>query len=225
MQAVNLATHVKAKLLELANQKPKLELDALLLAVSGGRDSMALLHVMAETGIKISVAHLDHSIREDSSLDADFVREICKKLEIPFFTERVNIPEIAAKRGWGIEEAARKIRYDFLTRVAKKTNSSAILTAHHLEDNAETVLMQLLRGTARATGIPARRDRILRPLLEISKRELEAYLLERGLTWHEDSSNTDTTYTRNWVRLEIMPKFLERYPNESCKFRWKAFLT
>ena len=213
MQTVNLADQLKTKLRELANQKPKLELDAVLLAVSGGRDSMALLHLMLETGLKISVAHLDHGIREDSSMDAAFVQEVCAKLEILFFCERVNIPEIAVKRGWGLEEAARKIRYDFLTRVAKKTNSSAILTAHHLEDNAETVLMQLLRGTARATGIPARRERVLRPLLEISKMELENFLLERGLTWREDSSNIDIKYTRNWIRHEVMPKLLERYPS------------
>jgi tRNA(Ile)-lysidine synthase len=212
MQGVNLAEHLKTKLEELANQKPKIKLEAVLLAVSGGKDSMALLHLMLETGIPFLVAHLDHGIREDSSLDCDFVREACLKLEKPFFWERVNIPEIAAKRGWSLEEAARKIRYEFLTRTAKKTNSSAILTAHHLEDNAETVLMQLLRGTARAIGIPARRGLILRPLLEISKFELKQFMLERGLTWREDSSNTDTTFTRNWVRLELMPKLLERYP-------------
>jgi tRNA(Ile)-lysidine synthase len=212
MQGVNLAEQVKTKLEALTNQKPQLNLEAVLLAVSGGRDSMALLHLMLEVGISFSVAHLDHGIRADSSLDADFVREVCLKLEKPFFSERVNIPEIAAKRSWSLEEAARKVRYEFLTRTAKKSNSSAILTAHHLEDNAETVLMQLLRGTARSLGIPARRGLILRPMLEISKHELKKFLLERGLTWREDSSNTDVTYTRNWVRLELMPKLLERYP-------------
>ncbi len=212
MRGVTLAEQVKTKLEDLANQKPNIKLEAVLLAVSGGRDSMALLPLMLKVGIPFSVAHLDHGIREDSSLDADFVRETCAKLEVQFFSERVNIPQIAAKRGWSLEEAARKIRYEFLTRTAKKTNSSAILSAHHLQDNAETVLMQLLRGTARATGIPARRGLILRPLLEISKFDLEQFLLEHGLTWHEDSSNTDSTYTRNWVRLAVMPKLLERYP-------------
>ncbi len=215
MQGVKLAEKLKTKLEELANQKPTIKLEAVLLAVSGGRDSMALLHLMLEVGILFSVAHLDHGIREDSSLDADFVRETCLKLEKPFFSERVNIPQIAIRRGWSLEEAARKIRYEFLSRIAKKTNASAILTAHHLEDNAETVLMQLLRGTARSLGIPARRGLILRPLLEISKFDLELFLTERGLPWREDSSNTDTTYTRNWVRLEIMPKLLERYPKAS----------
>ncbi len=212
MQGVKLADQIKIKLEELANQKPKIGLEAVLLAVSGGRDSMALLYLMLEVGVPFSVAHLDHGIREDSSLDADFVRETCSNLEIQFFSERVNIPEIAVKRGWSLEEAARKIRYEFLTRIAKKAKSSAILTAHHLEDNAETVLMQLLRGTARATGIPARRGLILRPMLEISKFELEQFLLERSLTWHDDSSNTDPKFTRNWLRLEVMPKLLTRYP-------------
>ncbi len=210
MQSVNLARRVKTKLEELTKQN--LENPHFLLAVSGGKDSMALLHLMLEAGFKISVAHLDHGIRENSSLDAEFVQEVCANLEIPFFSERVNIPEIAAKRKWGLEEAARNIRYSFLTRVAKKINSNFILTAHHLEDNAETILMQLFRGTARSPGISAKHDRILRPLLEISKTKLEHYLLERGLIWREDSSNTDTKYIRNWVRHELMPKLLERYP-------------
>jgi tRNA(Ile)-lysidine synthase len=211
MQAVTLAEQLKTKLEELTNQK--LETQDFLLAVSGGKDSMALLYLMLKAGLKFSVAHLDHGIREDSSLDARFVQEVCAKLEISFFTERLNIPEIAAKRHWGLEEAARKIRYSFLTRIAQKINSTAILTAHHLEDNVETMLMQLLRGTARATGISAQHDRILRPLLEISKIELEHYLLEHNLNWQEDLSNTDTKYTRNWIRHELMPKLLERYPH------------
>ena len=184
-----------------------------LLAVSGGRDSIALLHLAHAAKLEIVVAHLDHNLRENSSLDADFVREECQKLNIPFFTERIAVSSIAQKRGWSLEEAARNVRYEFLSRTAKKNACQTILTAHTLEDNAETVLMQLLRGTARATGIPSRNGRVFRPLLGISKNELERYLLEHGLTWREDPSNQDTQFTRNWVRLEILPHLTERFPN------------
>ncbi len=184
-----------------------------LLAVSGGRDSMALLHLAHAAKLEICVAHLDHTLRENSSLDAEFVREVCAGLEIPFFSETIAVSSIATKRGWSLEEAARNVRYEFLSRVAKKNSCQTILTAHTLEDNAETILMQLLRGTAKATGIPPQNGRVFRPLLGISKTELETYLLEHGLTWREDPSNTSPQFTRNWVRLEILPRLTERFPN------------
>jgi tRNA(Ile)-lysidine synthase len=195
-----------------------------LLAVSGGRDSMALLHLAHAAKLEIMVAHLDHALREDSSLDAEFVREVCTELEIPFFTERIPVSSIATKRGWSLEEAARNVRYEFLTRVAKKNLCQTILTAHTLEDNAETVLMQLLRGTARATGIPPRNARVYRPLLSVSKTQLEAYLLENNRTWREDPSNTDPSYTRNWVRLEILPRLTQRFPNATQRLARYATL-
>ena len=184
-----------------------------LLAVSGGRDSIALLHLAHAAKLEIVVAHLDHALRENSSLDSDFVSEECQKLGTPFFAECIPVASIAKKRGWSLEEAARNVRYEFLSRVAKKNTCQTILTAHTLEDNAETVLMQLLRGTARATGIPARNGRVYRPLLGISKTALETYLLENNFTWREDPSNQDPQFTRNWVRLEILPRLVERFPN------------
>jgi tRNA(Ile)-lysidine synthase len=184
-----------------------------LLAVSGGRDSIALLHLARAAKLEIVVAHLDHALRENSRLDANFVQEVCAELEIPFFSERIEVSSIAKKRGWSLEEAARNVRYEFLSRIAKKNTCQTILTAHTLEDNAETILMQLLRGTARAVGIPPRNGRIYRPLLEISKQQLEHYLLENNLPWREDPSNQDPTFTRNWVRLEILPRLIERFSN------------
>jgi tRNA(Ile)-lysidine synthase len=184
-----------------------------LLAISGGRDSMALLHLAKAAKLEMMVAHLDHALREHSGLDADFVRTECRKLGIAFFTERILVSSIATKRGWSLEEAARNVRYEFLNRVAKKNACQTILTAHTLEDNAETVLMQLLRGTAKAIGIPPRHARVYRPLLGTSKTQLETYLLENNLTWREDPSNQDPKFTRNWVRLEILPRLTERFPN------------
>jgi tRNA(Ile)-lysidine synthase len=183
-----------------------------LLAVSGGRDSMALLHLCHAARLKIFVAHLDHALRPDSSLDANFVRQVCQNLNIPFVAERIEIAPIAKKRGWSLEEAARNVRYEFLHRHAKHHGCQTILTAHTLEDNAETVLLQLLRGSGRATGIPKQNGRVLRPLLETSKTTLETYLQKHHHTWREDPSNTDTRFTRNWLRQEILPRLQARFP-------------
>lgn len=214
MKSLSLPEWVKAELERLGAITPRLEFDgSVLVAVSGGRDSVALLHLTHRIGLRLEVAHLDHGIRGDSSEDAAFVRELCVGLNLPFHTERVDVYTIAQKRGWSLEEAARKLRYDFLTRTARSIDARAILTAHTQNDNAETVVMQLLRGTARATGIPARRDRILRPLLTTARAELEAFLHEQKLTWIDDPSNLETQFTRNWVRLEVVPLLASRYPN------------
>jgi tRNA(Ile)-lysidine synthase len=216
MKHTNLPERLHAELERLGNIVPRLELfqvdTPMLVAVSGGRDSVALLHLAHQIGLRVAVAHLDHGIREDSDEDAAFVRDLCLSLSVPFHTDRVNVPDLAKKRGWGLEETARKLRYAFLTRTAQELKSSAILTAHTQNDNAETIVMQLLRGTARATGIPARRDRILRPLLGTARAELEAFLVECNLPWRDDPTNQDTHYTRNWVRLEVLPLLETRYP-------------
>jgi tRNA(Ile)-lysidine synthase len=222
--ATGLSERVRAELEHLTALAPKLGLKRVLLAVSGGLDSVTLLDLLHETGLEFTVAHLDHSIRPESNADARFVQDLCSSLNLPCELERVNVPEVAAKRGWGLEETARKLRYDFLARAAKRSGSSAILTAHTRDDNAETVLMQLLRGTVRTTGIPARRERILRPLLGISRAELHAHALERGLHWREDASNTDTRFTRNWVRHEVLPLLETRNPNVRTKLAEHAEL-
>jgi tRNA(Ile)-lysidine synthase len=219
-----LAGRVLAELQRLTGQVPKLELRRVLVAVSGGLDSVTLMHLMRETALDFTVAHLDHGIRPESANDAIFVQDLCSSLNLPCELERVNVPEIASERGWGLEETARKLRYDFLTRAAKKTGSSTILTAHTRDDNAETVLMQLLRGTVRAVGIPPRRERILRPLLGISRAELHAHALEHGLRWREDASNADTRFTRNWIRHEVLPLLETRHPNVRNKLAEHAAL-
>jgi tRNA(Ile)-lysidine synthase len=219
-----LAGRVQTELERLMAQAPRLESRRVLLAVSGGLDSVALLDLLRATGLDLMVAHLDHGIRPESAEDASFVQDLCSSLNLPCELERLNVPEIAAKRGWGLEEAARKLRYDFLTRAAKRTGSGAILTAHTMDDNAETVLMQLLRGTVRATGIPPRRDRILRPMLGISRAELLAHALDHGLRWREDASNADTRFRRNWIRHEVLPLLETRNPNVRGKLAEHAEL-
>ena len=222
----HLAGRVRAELERLMALAPKLEPRRVVLAVSGGLDSVTLLDLMRADLMRadLMVAHLDHGIRPESAEDATFVQDLCSSLKLPCELERVNTPEIAAKRGWGLEEAARKLRYDFLTRVAKRTGSSAILTAHSKDDNAETVLMQLLRGTLRAKGIPPRRERILRPMLGISRAELQAHALEHGLRWREDASNADTRFRRNWIRHTVLPLLETRNPNVRDKLAEHAEL-
>lgn len=212
----HLPDRLRAELERLSAVAPKLGLfapdAAVLVAVSGGRDSVALLHLAHVLGLKLAVAHLDHGLREASAQDAVFVRDLAAGLGVSFHTERTDVAAVARKRGVGLEEAARTVRYAFLTRMAQQSGASVILTAHTLNDNAETVLMQLLRGTARATGIPPRRDRILRPLLTTARSELEAYLQEHRLDWREDETNQDTRINRNWLRHEVIPVLEARFP-------------
>jgi tRNA(Ile)-lysidine synthase len=219
-----LSARVLAELERLTVLPPRLGLGRVLVAVSGGLDSVSLLQVLHGAGLDVRVAHLDHGIRSESVDDAWFVQSLCEGLNVPCDLERVNVPEVAARRGWGLEEAARKLRYDFLTRVAKRTGAAVILTAHTRDDNAETVLMQLLRGTVRATGIPSRRERILRPMLGISRAELQAFAFEHGLEWREDASNADRRFTRNWIRHEVLPLLETRNPNVRRKLAEHAEL-
>ena len=208
---MTLEEHTALQLETLAQHRPRLGLERLLIAVSGGADSVALLHLL-HGRFDIAVAHLDHGLREASASDAQFVADLAASLELPYVTERVDVRAVANRRGWSVEDAARRVRYSFLTRSAKRLNCDTILTAHTLGDNSETVLLQLLRGTGRATGIPARRGRVLRPLLHTSKRDLSAYLLERKLMWREDDSNSDQRFTRNWLRHSVIPSLETHFP-------------
>ncbi len=209
---MTLEEHVTLQLETLARIKPRLELQRVLIAVSGGADSVALLHLLRGRA-QIAVAHLDHGLRPASSADAEFVAELAASLELPFVTERVDVRRVAEKRSWSVEDAARRVRYGFLTRSAKRLGCDAILTAHTLDDNSETVLLQLLRGSGRATGIMARRGRVLRPLLHTGKHQLKTYLQERNLVWREDDSNNNQRFTRNWLRHSVLPLLETRFPD------------
>ena len=183
-----------------------------LVAVSGGADSVALLRALVEVGARPQVAHLDHALRPESADDAAFVAELAKELNIPFVGERIEVAGVAEKRGWNLEEAARKLRYAFLTRAAKAAGLRSILTAHTRSDQTETVLWQVLRGEAVLSGIPARNAHVERPWLEVGRAEVLAYLDTLGQTWREDSSNADTRFTRNWIRREVLPLLQTRFP-------------
>ena len=190
----------------------------LLCAVSGGADSMCLLHLLTSQGLDVTAAHFEHGIRGEESLrDAAFVETWCKARGIPFVLGHGDAPGYARAHGMGLEEAARELRYRFLREAMEETRAELILTAHNRDDNAETVLLNLIRGsgTAGLCGVPPMRGAILRPLLTVSREEIEAYLTAHSVPHVEDSSNQSDDYTRNLIRRRVMPLLREINPRFS----------
>ncbi len=198
------------------------------MAISGGADSVALLLALVEAnaakeslGVVLSAAHVHHGLRgEEADGDEAFVRALCVRLEVPLMVFRVDTAARQASEGEGLEEAARELRYAALRGLMAEGKADVIATAHTLDDQAETVVMKLLRGawTEGLGGIsPVVREgsgprvqgsnsgRVVRPMLGVRRVEVEAYLRARGQAWREDSSNRDTVLTRNKVRHELMP--------------------
>lgn len=190
----------------------------LLVALSGGADSVALLHLLCQAReamqTDLAAAHVDHGIRPESGEDAAFCREICAELNVPLQTERVDVPALARSTGEGVETAARRARYEALRRMRKQCGAELIALAHHLDDQAETVLMHLLRGCGPdgIGGMRALSGDLYRPLLGVTKAELVAYLNERGLSWREDATNALPFTPRNALRLYGLPALEESYP-------------
>jgi len=185
----------------------KLEPGRYVVAVSGGVDSVALLHMLA--GLQkgrhyFTVAHYDHGVREDSAEDRRLVQELAGLYSLPFVYREGEL-------GRGVSEArARGARYQFLHDVRRQNDAGAIITAHHQDDVLETIILNLLRGTGRR-GLSSLKstDLLKRPLLHMPKKELLRYAEREGLHWREDSTNGDETYTRNYVRRRILPRFTE----------------
>ncbi len=210
--------------------------DRICLALSGGADSVALLltlHAANTTprdslGVGLSAAHVDHGIRnaEESAADQQFVEALCARLDIPLHLHRVSVPDRVTRTGETIEEAARTLRYDFFHSLIASGQADSVLTAHTLDDQAETVLMKLLRGawTEGLSGIHpvvlvpgdapgARPGKILRPFLNTRRADIEAFLHQAHQPWREDSTNADTAYTRNRIRHELLPQLRDYNPN------------
>lgn len=190
-----------------------------LCAVSGGADSMCLLHWLnAEKealGIYIAAAHYEHGIRGKESLrDCRFVESYCRENGIELLTEHGAVPQYAAQHSLSIEEAARELRYTFLSRAARQLGCDVIATAHNLNDNAETVLFHLARGGGAEglSGIPPVRGNIVRPLLALSREEIEQYLKEHDVAYVEDSTNASDQYSRNSIRHRVVPVLNEINP-------------
>lgn len=183
-----------------------------LCAVSGGADSMCLLHllsIVAEAGgFSLVAVHYNHQLRGDEAdRDEQFVRGWCAAHAVPCNIGYGDVAGEAERLGRGIEETARRMRYAFLHETAEKLGARRIATAHNADDNAETLLLHLVRGSGLQglTGIAPRRGDLVRPLLTTPRREIEAYVAENGVPFVEDSTNSDTAYTRNKLRHTVMP--------------------
>jgi tRNA(Ile)-lysidine synthase len=193
-----------------------------LAALSGGPDSVALLDALAtlsaREGFAVQAAHLDHGLREGSAADAVFCARLCQRLGVPLHSGTADVTARARREGGGIEQASRRERYGFLRAVAARIGADTIAVAHNRDDQAETVLMRLLRGSGR-TGLSAMKPRsrdLLRPLLGVSRQQVMAHLRLRRLPWREDPTNADTRLLRNRVRHELMP-YLESRFNTSVR--------
>jgi len=193
---------------------------SLLLAVSGGIDSMVLLHVFSllrePLDLHLSVVHVNHQLRGDESMgDEQFVKEMCGKMHVPCYSELIDVMSYVHDHGVSKQLAARKLRYDCFERVRRQTGSDAVATAHHSDDNAETVLLNILRGTGirGLAGIPPKRSQgsIIRPLLFATRKEIEAYASEQGIRYRNDSSNRSLKYRRNELRHCILPALESRH--------------
>ena len=190
-----------------------------LLALSGGADSAALLDMLSaarDAGlIRLSAAHFCHGIRGSEALaDAEFCRRVCLARNVAYYSGSGDVPAEAARTSEGLETAARRMRYDFLEKTRVLSGADVIALAHHADDQAETVLMHLLRGTGLSgmKGMAQRSGRLVRPLLHMKKAEIYAYLRERGLEWREDSTNALADNPRNILRLEALPAMQRAYP-------------
>ena len=185
-------------------------------ALSGGADSVALLYALNRLkdrlGITVKAAHLNHLIRGDEAFrDEEFVKNLCSSLDIPLICEEIDVPKLAKKQNLSLETAAREIRYEFLNRVCE---GGLIATAHTASDNLETLLLNLARGSAIGglCGIPIKRDNIIRPIISVTREEIEKYCCVNNLSFVTDSTNLSDDYTRNKLRHSIVPVLKELNP-------------
>jgi tRNA(Ile)-lysidine synthase len=203
--------------------------DRILLAVSGGLDSMVMLHLFSKAGFGIAVAHCNFQLRgTESDNDEAFVRDWCEKAAISFFCKRFNTEKYANENSLSIQMAARELRYAWFQSVAEHENFHYIATAHHLNDSIETVLFNWINGTSidGLTGIPVQNNNVIRPLLFAGRAQVEEYARENNLIWREDSSNQSDGYKRNFIRHQIMPRLQELNPSlESTIARGQRKLT
>ena len=184
--------------------------DRVLVAVSGGADSIALLEfflsIKDKYNLDICAAHIEHGIRgKESTDDALFVKNYCEKSGVELYIKSINAPLLAKKAGMGVEEYSRKARYDFFSTIP----CDKIATAHNLTDNVETLLFRLARGTGLkgACAIPPVRGKIIRPFIEISSSEIRNWCNDNNIPYRVDSTNSDASYSRNLIRLQMLPLF------------------
>ena len=208
--------------IELATRMNEMSLayEKVIIGFSGGADSSALLHYFAKRARKAVCVHVNHMIRGDEAQrDEDFCKGVCEKYGIELVCYKIDIPALARQRGQGIEETARQERYRVFEKECECRGFDAILTAHNANDNIESVIFNLVRGSGAngIAGIKAKNGRILRPLLLATREEILAYCEKNGIDYVTDSTNSDTDYTRNYIRHEVVPSLKKINPslNES----------
>ncbi|MCX6182716.1 MAG: tRNA lysidine(34) synthetase TilS [Bacteroidetes bacterium] len=182
--------------------------DALLVAVSGGVDSMVLLHLLNSAGYKIAIAHCNFSLRgKESDAEEKLVRKVAKALQLNVFVNQFNTLQYAKNRGVSTQMAARELRYDWFNQLCAEHEYSKVVVAHHLDDQIETVLLNLTRGTGvmGLTGMAPANGNVVRPLLFATREEIEAYAKSNKIEWKEDSSNQEDKYARNKIRHHVVP--------------------
>lgn len=214
--------------------------DKIVVGVSGGADSVCLLHLLNECQrewkLSLFVVHIHHGIRgAEAAGDARFVEELAEQLSLPFFLVEGDVPVMAKETGMSEEEAGRKFRYEELERIRREQKADHIAVAHHRDDQAETVLFRLFRGTGvrGLAGMAPARGAVIRPLLFAGRQEIRDYLRQQGLAWREDSTNENTVYSRNWIRRVLLPQVTEQINAQTAQHiaetasdaaRWKDFV-
>ena len=193
--------------------------ERILIGLSGGADSVCLTHILyslkSELNIELFAAHVNHGIRgEEAKRDEEFAKNFAKSLDIPIFIKHADVITEAKNRGVSEEMCGRQIRYEFFEETVKEHNINKIATAHNKNDTVETVLMNFIRGSSLAglCGIPAKRGNIIRPILPLTREAIIAYVNENKLDYVTDSTNLETVYTRNKIRLDLIP-YLEQHFN------------
>lgn len=189
--------------------------DKLVLGVSGGPDSIAMLDILNEIrmdkkidlNFNIVVAHINHMIREEAADDEKFVKDFCKKKNIEFYAKSIDVQKLANTNKIGTEEAGRNVRYKFFNEVLEKTNSNKVAIAHNKNDKAETIIMNFMRGSGISglKGIEEKREQYIRPLIECERIEIERYCDEQKLNPRIDKTNFENEYTRNKIRNVVIP--------------------
>ena len=215
---------IKEKVLETIKKYNLIQTgEKIVVGVSGGPDSICLIDILNEIKnekkieFELVVCHINHLIREEAGEDEEFVKNYCKEKQIPFFAKHAKVQKIAETEKIGTEEAGRKIRYEFFNEILNKTNANKIATAHTKNDNAETVLMNIIRGsgTQGLKGItPIRDNKYIKPLINLRREEIEEYCKEKNLNPRHDKTNDENIYTRNKVRNILIPLIKKEFnPN------------